>query len=106
MRDVYVIGSYSTQFKKWPEKTFKDLTRDAYLGVLQDAKMDNGDEIQFATVMFKMRCIAGSLRADGIETTDVTWMTSDEILALNADPILKNVHRTVLAHLDDGTFIV
>jgi len=48
MRDVYVIGSYSTQFKKWPEKTFKQMMREAYLGVLQDAKMENGDEIQFA----------------------------------------------------------
>jgi len=43
-----VVGAYSTQFKKWPEKSFKDLTRDAYLGVLEDAKFENGDEIQFA----------------------------------------------------------
>jgi acetyl-CoA acetyltransferase len=48
MRDVYVIGAYSTQFKKWPEKSHKDLTRDAYLGVLADAGMPNGDAIQFA----------------------------------------------------------
>jgi acetyl-CoA acetyltransferase len=48
MRDVYIIGSYSTQFKKWPEKTFKDLTRDAYLGVLKDAGFENGQPIQFA----------------------------------------------------------
>jgi acetyl-CoA acetyltransferase len=48
MRSVYIIGAYSTQFKKWPEKTFRDLTRDAYLGVLDDAGMPNGDEIQFA----------------------------------------------------------
>lgn len=48
MRDVYIIGTYSTQFKKWPEKTYKDLTRDAYQSVLQDAKFENGDEIQFA----------------------------------------------------------
>jgi len=47
MRDVYVIGAYSTQFKKWPEKSHKDLTRDAYLGVLADAGMTNGDAIQF-----------------------------------------------------------
>lgn len=43
-----MVGAYSTQFKKWPEKSFKDLTRDAYLGVLEDAKFENGDEIQFA----------------------------------------------------------
>jgi acetyl-CoA acetyltransferase len=48
MRDVYVIGAYSTQFKKWPEKSHKDLTREAYLGVLEDAGMPSGDAIQFA----------------------------------------------------------
>jgi len=48
MRDVYIIGAYSTQFKKWPDRSFKQLTRDAYLEVLKDAKMENGDEIQFA----------------------------------------------------------
>lgn len=48
MRNAYIIGSYSTQFKKWPEKSFKDLTRDAYLGVLADALMTDGNEIQFA----------------------------------------------------------
>lgn len=48
MRNAYVIGAYSTQFRKWPEATFKQLTRDAYLGVLQDAAMSDGGEIQFA----------------------------------------------------------
>ena len=48
MRDVYIIGSYSTQFKKWLELSFKDLVREAYLGVLQDAAMENGDGIKFA----------------------------------------------------------
>ena len=32
-RDVYVIGAYSTRFGKCLEKSMKDLTRDAYLGV-------------------------------------------------------------------------
>ena len=45
-RDVYVIGAYQTEFKKWPEKTYKDLTREAYLGVLNDIGWKNGDEIQ------------------------------------------------------------
>ncbi len=48
MVDAYIIGAYSTQFKKWPEKSCKDLTRDAYLGVLDDAQMFNGDRIEFA----------------------------------------------------------
>ncbi len=45
MQDVYIIGIYSTQFKKWPEKTFKNLTRDAYMGALADANLDSGEGI-------------------------------------------------------------
>jgi len=48
MRNVYIIGSYSTQFRKWPELTHKELTRDAYLNVLMDAGMEDGCEIEFA----------------------------------------------------------
>lgn len=48
MQDVYVIGSYSTQFKKWMDTSLKDLTRDTYLGVLQDAGMTDGRDIEFA----------------------------------------------------------
>ena len=47
MPDAYIIGSYSTRFQKWPDKSFKDLTRDAYLGVLADAGLENGDDIEF-----------------------------------------------------------
>jgi acetyl-CoA acetyltransferase len=48
VRDVYVIGSYSTRFKKWLDKSMKDLTRDTYLGVLKDAGMKDGRDIEFA----------------------------------------------------------
>jgi len=47
-RDVYVIGSYSTRFQKWLYKSMKDLTRDTYLGVLEDAGMKDGRDIEFA----------------------------------------------------------
>ncbi len=30
MSSAYVIGSYSTQIKRWPDKSIKDLTRMAY----------------------------------------------------------------------------
>lgn len=46
MRDVYVIGAYSTQFKKWPDRSFKDLTREAYLGALADAGLSDGKAIE------------------------------------------------------------
>ncbi|PKN68452.1 MAG: thiolase [Chloroflexi bacterium HGW-Chloroflexi-5] len=48
MKDVYIIGAYSTEFRKCPDLTFRDLTREAYLGAIKDAGMTNGDEIQFA----------------------------------------------------------
>jgi acetyl-CoA acetyltransferase len=46
-KDAYIIGSYSTQFKKWPEKSFRDLSADAVLGALEDAGMDSGEELEF-----------------------------------------------------------
>ncbi len=48
MKDVYIIGAHSTEFRKCPDLTFRDLTREAYLGAINDAGMKNGDEIQFA----------------------------------------------------------
>ena len=57
-RNVYVVGSYSTRFKKWLEKSMKDLTRDTYLGVLEDAGMKDGRDIEFA---WFGNCAMGSL---------------------------------------------
>ena len=37
MRDVYVIGAYTTAFKKHPGMSFGDLAREAYMGALADA---------------------------------------------------------------------
>jgi acetyl-CoA acetyltransferase len=49
MRDVFIIGSFTNQFKKWPDKSFKDLTREAYEGVLEDARfMDGREDIEMA----------------------------------------------------------
>ena len=48
MRDVYIIGAYSTAFGKRPNDGFKELTREAYLGALADAEMGDGRDIGFA----------------------------------------------------------
>ena len=42
MRDVYVVGTYTTAFKKHPGMSFGDLAREAYLGTLKDAGMKTG----------------------------------------------------------------
>ena len=48
VKDVYVIGVFSTRFKKWPEKSNKELARDALVGVLNDAGVDTGEKIENA----------------------------------------------------------
>lgn len=43
MGNVYMIGSYSTRFGKWIEQSHKELTRMAFLGVLEDAGIKSED---------------------------------------------------------------
>jgi acetyl-CoA acetyltransferase len=47
MRQAHIIGAYSTRFKKWPDRSFKNLGREACLGALTDAEMDRGEDIGF-----------------------------------------------------------
>jgi acetyl-CoA acetyltransferase len=46
--DAFIIGSYSTAFGKFPDRSHKDLTREAYLGALADAGLENGNSIGMA----------------------------------------------------------
>lgn len=46
MNSVYIIGSYSSAFGRFPDKSFRDLTREAVMGVLKDAGLDSGECIQ------------------------------------------------------------
>lgn len=48
MTEAYIIGAFSTRFGKWPEKSHKALTREAYDGVLDDAGLGDGDDIEMA----------------------------------------------------------
>ena len=45
MRDVHVLASATTPFKRWPDKTHLDLTREAVLAVLKDGGLDDGSPI-------------------------------------------------------------
>jgi len=40
MRDVFVLGSAVTPFKRWPEKSHFDLVREVYLAALEDAGIE------------------------------------------------------------------
>ncbi|HKK34862.1 MAG TPA: thiolase family protein [Paracoccaceae bacterium] len=48
MSDVYLIGAASTRFGKRPEDDFRALAREAYDGVLADAGLESGDDVEFA----------------------------------------------------------
>ena len=42
---VYVVAAHTTPFGRQPDKSFKELTRDAYVGVLRDAGLEDGRAI-------------------------------------------------------------
>lgn len=46
-RPVYALGVASTRFRKWPERSFQDLAAEACRGVLADAGLESGTEIDF-----------------------------------------------------------
>ena len=48
MQDAFIIGTSCTRFGKQPDLSFKDLTRAAYLAVLHDAGLSDGDRIGHA----------------------------------------------------------
>jgi len=47
MTDAWILGAYSTKFDRMPGRTHYDLAREAYLGVLEDAALGAGDDIEF-----------------------------------------------------------
>jgi acetyl-CoA acetyltransferase len=55
--DVWILGVSSTPFGKFPDRSFKDLSREAYLGALADAGLGSGDEIDFG---YMGNCLAGA----------------------------------------------
>jgi acetyl-CoA acetyltransferase len=67
MRDVYILGSFSTPFGKKPETSFKALTRETYLGALADAGLGTGEDIENAwfgncgMASFGQDCIRGQV---------------------------------------------
>lgn len=45
MTDVYVLGSYSTSFGRYLDRSFRELTQEAVLGAIQDAGLSSGLDI-------------------------------------------------------------
>ena len=66
----------------------------------------HGDQVQPVFTVFLSRCGGGTLKADGEETSAVTWMTREQIAALeDIHPLMRPLHTAILKHLDSGHFI-
>lgn len=62
MKDVYILGIYTTPFGRYPGQSFKQLTREAYLGALADAGLTSGNDIAaawFGSVLMHYWGLAG-----------------------------------------------
>ncbi len=47
MTEAWIVGASSTRFERAPEKSYRDLAREAYCAALADAGMETGDAIEF-----------------------------------------------------------
>lgn len=66
----------------------------------------NGDQTQSVVSLFLCRVMDGEQRPDLVETSQVAWMTRQEVLALPAHPLLSPLNQAVIDHLEGGSFIL
>ena len=116
MKDVYLIGAFSTQFKKWKDKSNKALARDALIGVLADAGMETGDAIENAYfsncgmgIIWNQDCVRGhcifapmveeGLFPERIPLINVEGACASASMALHCawKDILSGIHDVALA---------
>lgn len=76
-----------------------------YAGPAYESTYPNGDQVQPVITIFLAHPVGGSLRADGDETSEVTWMPLEGVAQLQLDPSLKSLQEALLGHLEGGYFI-
>ncbi len=100
--DVYILGIYSTPVGRFLDKSAKDLVRAAYLGVLEDARMDGGENreaighVWFSNMMLDfwgqpnvrgqvclLPLVEEGLLPSGVATTNVEAACASASLAFN-----------------------
>jgi 8-oxo-dGTP diphosphatase len=65
----------------------------------------NGDKVQPVITIFLAHPVGGLLKEDGDETSEVAWMSLQEVGQLQVQPSLKFLRDAILGHLEDGHFI-
>ncbi|MBN2148893.1 MAG: NUDIX domain-containing protein [Anaerolineales bacterium] len=66
----------------------------------------NGDSTQSVVSIFRCQLVGGVERADQVETSQLAWLSPQEILALPEHPLLTSFNQRVIQHLDDGWFLL
>jgi len=88
MGEVWIIGAWTSRFGKRTDDTFKDLTREAYLGVLEDAGLDGSGGIDIESVWFG-NCLMHTWGQGGIRGQVCTVEMVDEGLFPSRVPIVN-----------------
>jgi len=65
-----------------------------------------GDQVQSLVTIFRTRAIGGELHSDNIETCGTAWLSPEQISDLHTHPALARLNQAVLAHLDNGYFVI
>lgn len=90
------------------EETGIDIQVQRLMGVFSPAYnwvYPNGDQVHAVVSVFKAHPTGGIEKADQVETSQVGWMSPEELAKLPTLPILKELNQAVIAHLEQGTFI-
>lgn len=89
MRDVYIVGTHSTSFGKKPEQTFKDLTRETYLGVLADVGWERGSDGPGLDFIYFGNCAMHGVKQGTIRGQACTIELVDDGLIPRRTPLIN-----------------
>lgn len=66
----------------------------------------NGDRTQSLVAVFLCRPAGGSPAPDREEVDEIAWLTPAEVARLPQHDLLTPFHQAILAHLDEGSFVL
>jgi 8-oxo-dGTP diphosphatase len=98
-----------TALREVLEETGLRIELERLLGVFSPAEpwlYPNGDLAQAVVSLFLARPLDGELRPDGIETSQVKWITPGELLAIETPPVLARLNQAVVDCLERGAFVL
>ena len=65
-----------------------------------------GDQIQSIVTIFRTQATGGELHPDNIDTLGTAWLSAEQISGLQTHPALARLNQVILAHLDNGYFVI